>query len=102
MEMNQLQNEVEVLNLIGYKTALQFRFSSENIIHYQTIVPVNEFNYYNISFFLSDDNDKTFFNFDSFEGFLLEYQIHEVQLLDIDKKVIGDIYFSEYDKDYNK
>lgn len=98
--MHEIQNEGDIINLIGYETILKFDFLSDSIMTFNTISPINiDGNYVNfqIEFFIEDDiTSLEFFNYDSFSNFLLKYKIFRLcKINDISQDVL---YKRKYDK----
>lgn len=92
-----INSEAEVINLIGYETAMRFLFYSDGIITYKTVIPKdNDMCFYEVSFFVDDGLD--FFAFDSFSNFLEKFQINEVKRVSLNGKEVNNIYFKEYQK----
>jgi len=105
MKTKQLETEADVINLVGYETPMEFRFATEGTIYYRTMIPKNNC-YYDVAFYLGADlensSDLTFFKHDNFDNFLIKFQIESLSVVNLDGKKLGELYFSQFDKNYNK
>lgn len=77
-----IENEADIINLIGFNTMLKFSFISDGIMTYETIKPILvDGTYYNfeIEFFVEEDKNIEFFCYDSFSDFLIKYKIYKLK-----------------------
>ena len=118
--MRKLETEADVINLIGYETAMEFVFVDENIATFKTVLPImskDRINddkidsesfkeemgfyptcqyFYEIEFFRDEDAPFAFFRLDSFSNFLQRYQIFRVHRIEDVTKSREQIYFKQY------
>lgn len=96
----ELNNEADIINLIGYKTPMKFIYASEGLFTFNTITPDDSIEgivFYEVEFFSEPDNDIEFFAYDSFSNFLLKYKIHTVSAIDHSTEIKTQIYFRTYE-----
>lgn len=80
----ELKSEEDIVELIGLNTAMKFKYMSEGIIQFQTVVRncydnMDLFTYV-VDFYIGEGNAQEFCNYDSFGQFLSNYRIHSVTI----------------------
>ena len=95
-----INNEGDIINLIGVDTVMKFIFVCDGIIAFKTIKPILvDGAYYNfeIDFFIDEEDDCVeFFCYSSFSDFLIKYKIYQL------KYSFGDVNAILYERRYDE
>lgn len=79
MNNTEFFSEADVINVIGYKTPMEFIYASDGTFSFKTQIPQgDELIYYEVDFFVDENTPPSFFRVDSFDDFLSKYQIFKV------------------------
>lgn len=93
-----IENEGDIINLIGFNTVLKFSFISDGIMTYETIKPISVDDCYydlEIEFFVEEAFNIEFFCYDSFSDFLIKYKIFRLAY------IVGEVSHTLYERKYS-
>jgi len=96
-----IQNETDIIKLIGYETILKFSFISDGMMTYETLAPdprCQDLYNYEIVFFIEEGTQPEFFCYDSFSNFLLKYKIYQLEKICMNDNSREVLYSRKYDE----